>query len=145
MIYHIVTDLIECDCGVVINGAHKCSKCIAEIKYCEYADGECEKCARQERNNEIASYWDSDLDGYSVCSECHAKCADGQTLPKECECEFDRQWALGDGGKCVCSDCYTKCDYGELPKKCKCSIERRMKAFDRENDSINFEENDCKM
>jgi hypothetical protein len=145
MIYHIVTDRIECECGAVINDVHKCSICIAEIKYCDYTDGKCEKCARQERDNEIASYWDSDWDGYFVCSECHMKCIDGQTLPKGCECEFDRQWDLGDDGKCICSECYVKCDYGELPKKCECSILQRMSAFDRGNDSINFDEDDCKM
>ena len=45
----------------------------------------CVICQKDAKQKEYDEQWTVDLDGYDVCSECHAKCSYGD-LPKQCEC-----------------------------------------------------------
>ena len=100
LIWHNGAEVIECGCGKIINGKHKCTKDIKSKKLCVTECGynterryrplrevnlACDICQKDAKQKEYDEQWAVDFDGYDVCSECHGKCTYG-VLPKECEC-----------------------------------------------------------
>ena len=142
MLYHVATREVECDCGEIIAGEHVCLKASNHVRESEYNKDSCARCKCYDENVKYDSQWSEDEDGYSICSGCRIK-RDHGILPKNCGCDYDRQWSRDwETGDCVCYDCWKKCEYGELPKRCECDIEKRSVAIDIDGDIICFKKED---
>ena len=88
MIYHRKTEEIECLCGKIIDGSHKCDEKPPVIICFEECENNCARCKRFTERERFESQWSMDRDGYCVCSSCYEKCHYGE-LPKGCECDID--------------------------------------------------------
>ena len=109
LIWHNGAEVLECCCGQIINGDHKCTKDMTSKKLCvtrcgyntdykqnpiEEVNLSCDVCRKDAAQKEFDSQWTVDFDGYDVCSECHGKCTYG-VLPKQeqgCECPHPDFW-----------------------------------------------------
>ena len=109
LIWHNGAEVLECCCGHLILGNHKCKQYMHSLKLrvtrCGYnttyrqnpleeINLACVVCQEDAAQKEYDRQWSIDFDGYSVCSECHGKCTYG-VLPKQeqgCECPHPDYW-----------------------------------------------------
>ena len=108
MIYHKITEVLECFCGERIDcdRTHQCTLPSKDLKIEVCAS--CERCDKTKHWKWLESFW-GEKDGYVVCSNCEFKCCVGN-LPKQCGCYLDQRYSPQEGEpKRECTLCYNTC------------------------------------